>query len=82
MPKVAEHTQEFKDRDVRFVAAERAPDESRSAACERLAPKIGVKPVTFYGWVKKDLPKPTAPVSARLVGGVAGPGRGVAERES
>ena len=61
MPKVAEYTPEFKDRAVRLVVAERGPDESRSAACERLAPKIGVKPVTLYGWVKKALPKPAVP---------------------
>ena len=55
MPKVAEYTLEFKDRAVRLVVAERGPDESRSAACERLAAKLGVKPVTLYGWVKKAL---------------------------
>ena len=53
MPKVAEYTLEFKDRAVRLVVAERGPDESRSAACERLA----VKPVTLYGWVKRPSDK-------------------------
>ena len=61
MPKVAEYTPEFTDRAVRLVVAERGPDESRSAACERLAAKLGVKPVTLYGWVKKALPKPMVP---------------------
>lgn len=58
MPKVPEYTPEFKDRAVRLVAAEQAPDESRSAACQRLGPRLGVKPITLYGWVKKALPKP------------------------
>ena len=61
MPKVAVHPGvQGSSRAAR--GRERAPDESRSAACERLTPKIGVKPVTLYGWVKKALPKPTAPV--------------------
>jgi transposase len=63
MPKVPGFTDEFKDRAVRLVVAEQQPNESRSAACERLGPKLGVKPVTLYGWVKKAVPRPMAAVS-------------------
>lgn len=60
MPKVSEYTAEFKDRAVRLVVAERAPDESRLAACERLGPRLGVKPITLYAWVKKGVPRPAS----------------------
>jgi transposase len=63
MPKVPENTAEFKDRAVRLVVAEQSPGESRSAACERLGPRLGVKPITLYGWVKKAVPRP-APAAA------------------
>ncbi len=32
------------------------PDESRKQACERLAPKLSVKAVTLYNWVKQSAP--------------------------
>ena len=54
-----EYTPEFKDQAVRFVM-EIGPDESRRQACERLAPKLSVKAVTLYNWVKQ-----TAPAKAR-----------------
>ena len=57
MPKVPGYTPEFKDQAVRLVVAEQGPDESRSAACERLGPRVSVKPVTLYGWVKKAVPR-------------------------
>ena len=40
------------------------PDESRSHACERLGPKLNVKAVTLYNWVKQSAParaRPSAP---------------------
>ena len=45
------------------MVAERGPDESGRLR-ERLALRIGVKPVTFYGWVRKVLARPTVPVLA------------------
>ena len=33
-----------------------APDESRKHSCDRLAPKLSVKAVTFYNWVKQSAP--------------------------
>ena len=50
MPRKLEYTREFKDQAVRLVAAERTPNESRSAACARLGPKLGVKTLTLYSW--------------------------------
>lgn len=52
MPVRKEYTAEFKDQAVKFVFEEIAVDESRSAACERLGPKLSVKPATLYNWVK------------------------------
>ena len=43
-------------RRCRFVLEEIEPDESRKHACERLAPKLSVKPVTLYNWVKQSAP--------------------------
>ena len=60
MPAKKEYTPEFKDQAVRFVFEEIGPDESRRQACERLAPKLSVKAVTLYNWVKQ-----TAPAKAR-----------------
>ena len=57
MPRVPGFTPEFKDQAVRLVVAEQGPDESWSAACERLGPRVGVKSPTLYGWVKKALPR-------------------------
>ena len=60
MPKVPGYTPEFKDQAVRLVVAEQGPDESRKAACERLAPRLSVNPTTLYGWVKQAVPRPAA----------------------
>lgn len=56
MPARKEYTPEFKDQAVRFVFEEIGVDESRYAACERLSPKVNVKPATLYGWVKLAAP--------------------------
>ena len=32
------------------------PDESRKQACDRLAPKLSVKAVTLYNWLKQSAP--------------------------
>ena len=60
MPRKLEYTREFKDQAVRLVAAERTPNESRSAACARLGPKLGVKTLTLYSWVKQAIPRADA----------------------
>jgi transposase len=52
MPKQARFSPETKDQCVRMVFAECGPDESRKAACNRLAASLNVKPVTLYNWVK------------------------------
>ena len=41
---------------MRFVLEEIEPDESRKHACDRLAPKLSVKAVTLYNWVKQQAP--------------------------
>ena len=64
MPVRKEYTPEFKDHAVRFVFEEIGPDESRKQACERLAPKLSMKAVTLYNWLKQSSPaktRPTAP---------------------
>ena len=64
MPVRKEFTPEFKDQAVRFVLEEIEPDESRKHACDRLAPKLSVKAVTLYNWVKLSGPvkaRPSAP---------------------
>jgi transposase len=62
MPAKKEYTPEFKDQAVRFVLEEIEPDESRKQACERLAPKLSVKAVTLYNWVKQSRrPRPARP---------------------
>ncbi len=43
MPVRKEYTAEFKEQAVRFVFEEIGPDESRSAAVERLGPKLNVQ---------------------------------------
>ena len=64
MPARKEYTPEFKDQAVRFVLEEIEPDESRKHACDRLAPKLSVKAVTLYNWLKQSAPsKARAPVS-------------------
>jgi transposase len=50
------YTQEFRDQAVRFVFESIEPDETRSGACRRLAPKMSVSFSTLYGWVKKATP--------------------------
>ena len=59
MPAMKEYTAEFKDQAVRFVLEEIEPNESRKHACDRLAPKLSVKPVTLYNWVKQSTPGKT-----------------------
>ena len=64
MPRRKDYTPEFKDQAVRFVLEESEPDESRKHACERLAPKLSMKAVTLYNWVKQSAPtkaRPAAP---------------------
>ena len=56
MPVRKEYTPEFKDQAVRFVLEEIEADESRKHACERLAPKLSVKAVTLYSWLKQSAP--------------------------
>ena len=67
MPSRKEYTPEFKDQAVRFVLEEIEPDESRKHACERLAPKLSVKAVTLYNWLKQSAPakaRPSAPAGS------------------
>ena len=56
MPAKKEYTVEFKEQAVRFVLEELEPDESRKHACDRLAPKLSVKLVTLYNWLKQYAP--------------------------
>ena len=67
MPARKEYTPEFKDQAVRFVLEEIEPDESREQACERLAPKLSMKAVTLYDWMKLGL-SPTATWSSSEAG--------------
>jgi len=64
MPKMVRYTPEFKEQCVRLVFAEMGPDESRKAACTRLAPGVNVKPVTLYNWVKEAGPSSSTPARA------------------
>ena len=57
MPKQVEYTPESKDQAVRLVAAEREPNDSRSAASARLGPRLGVETPTLYSWVKQAIPR-------------------------
>ena len=59
MPARKEYTPEFKDQAVRFVLEEIEADESRKHACDRLAPKLSVKAVTLYDWLKLSAPAKT-----------------------
>ena len=63
MPTRKEYTPEFKDQAVRFVLEEIEPDESRKQACERLAPKLSMKAVTLYNWLKQSAPTKTRPAA-------------------
>ena len=65
MPKMLQYTPEFKDQAVRFVFYEIGPDESREEACRRLAPKVNVKEVTLYDWVKAASPVGISPLTGR-----------------
>lgn len=64
MPARKDYTPEFKDQAVRFVLEEIEPDESRKHACERLGPKLSVKPVTLYNWVKQSVPARARPAAS------------------
>jgi len=64
MPAKKEYTAEFKEQSVRFVFEHIEVDESRYGACQRLGPKLNVKPVTLYNWVKIATPKPSKPAAA------------------
>ena len=64
MPAKKEYTTEFKEQSVRFVFEHIEVDESRYAACQRLGPKLNVKAVTLYNWVKIATPKPSKPAAA------------------
>ena len=72
MPKMQQYTVEFKDQSVRFVFESIEPNESREA-CRRLAPKVNVKEVTLYNWVKAASPV-TSGGAARGVVRAATPG--------
>jgi len=58
MPAKKEYTAEFKEQSVRFVFEHIEAEESRYSACARLGPKLNVKAVTLYNWVKHATPKP------------------------
>ena len=64
MPVRKDYTPEFKDQAVRFVLEEMEPDESRKHACERLAPKLSVKAVTLYNWLKQSAPARSRPAAS------------------
>ena len=59
-----EYTAEFNDQAVRFVLEEIEQDESRKHACDRLAPKLSVKVVTLYNWVKQSAPAKARPAAS------------------
>lgn len=52
MPRRKEYTAEFKEQAVRFVFEEIEPDETRSRAVERLAPRLSMSAATLMNWVK------------------------------
>jgi transposase len=64
MPRRKEYTPEFKDQAVRFVLEEIGADESRRQACERLAVKLSVRPVTLYNWMKQSAPALARPAAS------------------
>ncbi len=61
MPARKDYTPEFKDQAVRFVFDEIEPEESRSHACERLAPRLSMSPATLMNWVKAASPATARP---------------------
>ena len=64
MPARKDYTPEFKDQAVRFVLEEIEQDESRKHACDRLGPKLSVKSVTLYNWVKQSAPARARPAAS------------------
>src|SRR5690606_32824866 len=64
MPAKKEYTPGFKEQAVRFVLEEIEPDESRKQACERLAPRLSMKAVTLYNWVKQSAPAKARPTGS------------------
>jgi transposase len=64
MPAKKQYTAQFKEQSVRFVFEHIEPEESRSAACQRLGPKLNVKAVTLYNWVKMAMSKSVKPAVA------------------
>lgn len=64
MPAKQEYTPEFKSQAVRFVLQEIEPDEARKQACDRLAPRLSLKAVTLYNWVKQSAPAKARPTAA------------------
>ena len=56
MPPKKEYTAEFKAQAVKFVFEEIEPDESRTHACDRLAPRLSLRPATLMNWVKEASP--------------------------
>src|SRR3954447_3254850 len=80
MPVRTEYTVEFKEQAVRFVFEEIGVDEPRSAAVERLAPKLNVRPATLMNCVKAYGDRtPTPAGDGGLGGGIARPSGGVEE---
>lgn len=61
MPAKEESTPEFKDQAVRFILESIEPDESWRRACEGLAPRLSMNPVTLFAWVKASAPGPARP---------------------
>ncbi len=64
MPAKKEYTVEFKEQAVRFVLESLEPDESRKHACDRLGPRLSVRPMTLYGWLKAAAPAAGRPAAA------------------
>jgi transposase len=64
MPRKKEYTAEFKEQAVRFVLEEMEPGESRSRACERLAPRLSMSAATLLNWVKAAGPPRARPAPA------------------
>ena len=53
-PKMLRYRPEFKEQCLQLVFAELGPEESRTAACGRPGPRVNVKLVTLYNWVKEE----------------------------
>ena len=63
MPAKKEYTAEFKEQSARLVFENNEPKESLNAASPLLGPKLNVKAVTLYNWVKIATPKPLKPAA-------------------